>query len=169
MAADVTLLALPASAANWRAAETAVYNTLLPGDEVCIASGDRHEVVSCAADGTLTGPAGPLSWPAGPAWHVTAVCSGDARERFWRELFETAECLELGPAVDSDCWPHPTMAAGEYWRMPHIVSRSAITETMVRMNVADRSSYRDWDKPRPRDVKRWLTERLGWIVWTEYM
>jgi hypothetical protein len=167
MAADVTLLALPASAANWRTAETAVYRVLLPGDEAWVFDGRREQTVRCVDDGQVTGPDGPVDWPPSYPRQLTAIVSGGAREQFWKTLYDKTEYLEIGPAVPFDYRPHPTMGAGEFWLMPRVISPVAVTDTMVRMNVSDRSPYRDWQKPRPREVRRWLTERLGWIAWSE--
>lgn len=173
MAADVTLLALPASDDSWRAIAVARYDILLPGDKAEILNRNGEvDVVTVDHDGLLHGQDGlPAAWPPEPGWTVVDLASGEERERFCSQMYRGIDFLEVGPVsylggTEADL-PAPTVAVGRYWETPRLVQRAAIAETMVCMNLPDRSRYRTWDKPGRRQVKHWLTKRIGWIAWTE--
>lgn len=157
MAADVTLLALPNTPENYERALYATHELLFDDDEVW-----RDE-----------------------EGEIVAYTHTDHRSEFSRETHDLIDWHEIGPVSylkaglwglgvgDPDIWlPGPTVAVHRYWSTPSIVRSVDITQTMVCMNLPNRSHYRgrDWrDRDhRPRQVKRWLTEHLGWIVWGEH-
>lgn len=151
MAADVTLVALPCTPENWRRAEYMTHQRLLDDDKVF--RDDNGEIF---------------------AWAST-----DHRAEFERETRDMADWHEVGPVsylkaglLESDYFlPSPTVAVHRYWSKATVVRPVDVTQTMVCMNLPNRSHYRG--KPwryrhgRPRQVRRWLVEHTGWIVWAE--
>lgn len=154
MAADVTLLALPNTPENWERAEYKTHAKLFDDDVVF--RDDDGEII---------------------AWEYT-----HHRSEFQREIHDMCDWHEVGPVSylkaellegDPNYWlPGPTVAVHRYWLTPGIVRPVDITQTMVCMNLPNRSHYRGkhwrYRHGRPRVVKRWLTEHLGWIVWAEH-
>lgn len=168
MAADLTLLALPATPENWRCARIATYQELLPRDEVA------------ARDGEEVG-----------------YLASDARRAWSHNLHKRVDWFEVGPiswikadTLADQAWlPAPTAAVAKYWAIPVLATKASIAETMVLLNLPDRSHYRSWHRDRPRGykvgrryargvrgdrrvarrqhVKRWLVAHQGWIVWAE--
>lgn len=168
MAADLTLLALPATPRHWRWAQLATYRDTFLDDEILTLEGE-----------------------------VVGFIDGASREAWTHRLYDHVDILGVGPlslvkaTTDGDeRWlPAPTVAIANYWAAPRTVTRCGIVETMVRMNLPDRSHYRQWRRDRPRgykvgrqyaramrgyrrvarrqDVKRWLAAHAGWIVWAE--
>lgn len=151
LAADVTLIALPYSSENLRTAEYMTRTRLFDDDEVT--RDDNGEII---------------------AWTYT-----DRRAVFHRKVHDMADWHEVGPVsylkaglLGMDCFlPAPTVAVHRYWSTPGVVRPVDITQTMVCMSLANRSHYRGrhWRTRhgRPRQVRRWLTGRIGWIVWAE--
>lgn len=151
MAADVTLIALPSTPENWRRAEYLTYQRSFPDDEAFY--DDDGEIV--------------------------AYTYTDTRRELHRAVCDIADFHEVGPvsylkaglSSTEHYLPGPTVAVHRYWAKPALVRAVDVTQTMVCMNMPNRSYYRGraWRSRhgRPRQVRRWLMAHLGWIVWAE--
>lgn len=147
MAADVTLIALSYSSENLRRAEYMTHQRLFDDDEVTRDS--SGEII---------------------AWTYT-----DRRAEFHREVYDMADWHEIGPVsylragLPGYLPPAPTVAVHRYWSTARVVRPVDITQTMACMNLPNRSCYRGrhWRArhARPRQVRRWLADHMGWIVW----
>lgn len=145
MAADVTLVALPNTPGNLRRGRLQTLEDLFPDDEVW-----RDD------DGT-----------------IVMITGTDTRGDHAHSIHSECDWFEIGPVsyvkaalFGSDIYlPGPTVAVHLLWNAPRVVTPSLVTQTMVAMNVPDRSQYRH--RPRRQHVKRWLNAHTGWIVWAE--
>lgn len=152
MAADVTLVSLPATEHNWWRARVATYHEELPNDDL---------------------------WRDEDTGEVIAVTSTEERRAFQDDLHRDPafRWFEIGPVSylkaglldDEDRYlPGPTVAVNELWQQAQLVTTVLVTMTMVTMNRPDTSQYRRWCRAaRRQHVKRWLSSQLGRICWAE--
>ena len=154
MAADVTLIALPADTTvgpytAWKAAEFLTGTRLFLDDEefksLCRSLWSQPPL----PDHIAIGPWSPMK----------------------AELMGSERYL-----------PGPTAAIHSLWERPKYLTPGLASRTVVLMNLPDRSHYRTsskrgtgtgkykWPslrKARPRQLRRWLDAHIGHVVWAE--
>lgn len=168
MAADVTLIALPADTtvgpyAAMEAAEFLTKIRLFPDDKLLHLGDldlvDRGEEFKSLCRSLWSQPPLPDHIEIGPWSPMKAELMGS--ERYL---------------------PGPTAAIHSLWERPKYLTPGLASRTVVLMNLPDRSHYRTsskrgtgtgkykWPslrKARPRQLRRWLDAHIGHVVWAE--
>jgi hypothetical protein len=136
MAADLVLFALPDTPENQRTLRLLNYDENFVGDQITKSS-----------DGSVL---------------VKKRSSG--RILFERRFYATTDRIQVSPYS----WMIPSSAAlWDFLSQPKRITLSLIAHTMILMNVPLRDDYYQTMKDRnvrPRQLKKWLLTRQGWLV-----
>jgi hypothetical protein len=161
MAADVTLIAMPATEENLWVMRHRLYLDLFADDEVCIevphgtGDADTEYLWLSGADYLLRDDSPEIAFYSSGAEHTARhafdrefYANRDARGKLRWDSFEVGPWSTLKASLDgSDRWiPGPTHAIFNRFVEGGILTHGKIAATMVAYNLPDHSHYKSWSR-----------------------